>query len=404
MYEKPFNPFAKNLAIVKDYFKSGSVLVLAILKTIGIALSFPLAILSVAIAPLLLSISASSFYQSLTGLDAETARVMREIYDWIMGFVNSALISQSTAQSISGNLPSITTAVLVVVALFIIYFASKNPSPESSPKAGVVILHVLAIIEVVVTWIILVCCVLVNIFLYWLYAALNGVNGTVSSIEAPMFLSGPVELPTPIDAVFLRVFVLVLAITLSVSILIGGFFALFTAINKKRFFRSVKKSISEPNLETQGARPYGVMCVIGAVFAGTGLLSIPTGIIQAITIGDGSYSIFMIVSGVASIVSFLVLVFEAKIALGYKKYIDNKKFGYSEPVAPAAPYAPFPYGQPGPAPQNPYTQAPARPNPTNPYADPFTTAPAPTAGPVCPHCGAKVDAAAPFCGNCGGKL
>ena len=273
------------------------------------------------------------------------------------------------------------------------------------PKAGVTILYVLSVIELVCVWIVLVSVLLIIVFLFWLFGAMQGVTGTISSIEAPMFLSDPIALPFAIDAVALRAVVLVTAISLTIMTVIGGFVALFTYINKKRYYRSIKQSITTVELQSKGARPYGVMCVIGAVFSGLGLTSVlSTFTSLALVPANGTYITYIILTSLVQIAAFVALIFEAKIALGYKKYIDDKKYGYSQPVAPSAPYAPFPYGQNSSAPQNPYASSTARPDPSNPYADSYTAAPASTAAPVCPHCGAKVDPSAPFCGTCGNKL
>ena len=406
MYEQPFNPFAKNLAIVKDYFKSSSVLVFAILKTVVIALTIPMAILSTVVSPFMISAAQNRTDQALAGASPDEAQFVRDFLDPIWRLAQDAVGTTSPVQAVMNNLPSLLVPVLVAVALFLIYFKSKNTDPASKPTAGVMILYVLAVIQLVMIWIALVSVILVIIFLFWLFAAMQDVTGTVSSIEAPMFLSDPVVLPFAIDAEALRIIVLVVAISLSIMTVIVGFVALFTAINRKRYYRSVKQSISSVELQSKGARPYGVMCVIGAVFSGIGLTNLFTNFAALFTApANGAYIAYIIISALFQIAGFVALIFEAKIALGYKKYIDDKKYGYSQPVAPSAPYSPFPYGQGNSAPQNPYA-APARQDPTNPYADSYTSAPVnKSAGSsVCPHCGAGVDPAAPFCGNCGNKL
>jgi len=404
MYEQPFNPFAKNLAIVKDYFKSSSVLIFAILKTVAIALTIPMAILSAVVSPFMITVAQNNTNQALAGASPEDAQFVRDFLEPFWQLAQSAVGTASPVQAVVNNLPSLVVPALVAVALFLIYFKSKNTDPASKPTAGVVILYVLAVIQVVMVWITLVSVVLVIIFLFWLFAAMKDVTGTISSIEAPMFLSDPVELPFAIDGAALRVIVLVAAITLTVVTVIGGFIALFTTINQKRYYRSIKQSISSVELQSKGARPYGVMCVIAAVFSGLGLTDLLPNFVALFKVpANGTYIAFVIISSLAQIAAFVALIFEAKIALGYKKYIDDKKYGYSQPVAPSAPYSPFPYGQGSSAPQNPYAD-PVRQDPTNPYADAYTSAPANKSTSVCPRCGADIDPAAPFCGNCGNKL
>ena len=416
MYEQPFNPFAKNLAIVKDYFKSSSVLIFAILKSVAVVLTIPMSILSTIVAPYFILSAKYSMENSLSGVPASDAQSIRDMMDPFWQFIQSSIQSSaSPLQTVVNNLPSISVAALVAVALFLIYFKSKNENAASSPKAGVVILYVLAVIELVCVWIAVVAVALVVIFLFWLYAALQGSTGSISSIEAPMFLSDPIVLPFTIEVEAIRIIVLVLAITVTVSLVIGAFFSLFTAINKKRFYRSIKQSITTVELQSKGARPYGVMCIFGAVFSGIGLTNLVSNFTLLFSVpANGAYITYIILSSLIQIAAFVALIFEAKIALGYKKYIDDKKYGYSRPVAPSAPYSPFPYSQGGSAPQNPYTAAPSRQAPNAPAAAPSSapaavpaekpSAPAAPTASTCPRCGTAVDKNAPFCGNCGNKL
>jgi hypothetical protein len=122
--------------------------------------------------------------------------------------------------------------------------------------------------------------------------------------------------------------------------------------------------------------------------------------------------IYMILSSLSSIVAFVQLIFEAKVAFGYKKYIDNVKYGYNGytagPYSPytapqgQAPYAAPVYSEPA---QNAAPYEPAIPEaPANPYADPYTAAPQTPAAFVCPSCGSPVEPEALYCGNCGNKL
>ena len=392
MYERPFNPFAKNLAVVKEYFKSSSVLALAVTRAVTVLLTLITAIISIN------SISGTlnriGVYLDELGLPSEFTEYWNEI--------SSQAGSASAVSSIASTVPSLIVGVLVAAALFLIYFTSRNADPASSPQVGVTILYVLAILYMVTMIICAVFAVLVCVVLIWLASALGSAAG-----------SGPVSFVSPVDgqryqlAIDPSIFT-VIAIVLSVCILIAMAVVLFYAVSMKRYYGSVKASITSVELQSGGAKPYGVMTIIFGVFAGLGLLSIPSSLISIGTFHlEGSEIALIILSALAVIAAFVTLVLEAKIALGYGKYIDNVKFGYGNQTPPAAPYAPVPGGEQNSAPAD--RSAGYTPD-TNPYSDSYNSAAQsgaaqkPAVAPVCPSCGAAVDPNAPFCSKCGTKL
>jgi len=193
---------------------------------------------------------------------------------------------------------------------------------------------------------------------------------------------------------------------------------LFFLINRTRYIGSVRKSMNSVELSRGGAKPYGVFCVISAAFTAMSLLSsIPTLFVtQEVTVSELNFSLTIhskfpfVLSVISTAVSLATLILQAKLALGYAKYIDEKKYGYGESNPPAA-YAPMGVGvgtrssQPTPYSYlaQPKTEEPAVKDDSfvNPYLDEEKTA---AVEPTCPACGAKVDGNAPFCGHCGTKL
>lgn len=375
MYEQPFNPYAQNLAVVKEYFRSGKVLAMGIFKAIATVLALIASILSINS----LSAFISAYINQITassGIPMDNAQ----------SIISSAQASM-TASTIASAAVAVIIGVLITVAYIILYTKSRSDSPDSSPKAGVMILYVLAVIELVASIVLTVLMALLAVVLIWLAVITRGTFDTT-----------PVDLGNGASFDLTPGFAVAIFISSAVLLLIAAIIMLIVTINKKRYFGSIKNSITTVELRTEGAKPYGVLCVIGAVFSGLGLLSIPTTLLGGSVLsatgipGTGGLSATTLVSALSSIVSFIILILGAAIALGYKKFIDDRKYGYSAPPVMSAPY--------GAQPQN------AQPGNTNPYADSFTQTPQneATAAPVCPACGAPADPNAPFCSNCGNRL
>ena len=436
MYDQPYNPFAKNLAVVKDYFKKPATLALAVVRAIVIVLSLIGGIIFASQIHNYIFL-AESMYGQVSSWSGLPAAFPGEIFDF--AHESSSLLS---AGAIASSILSEIIPALIVVALFILYFKSRNADPAASPKAGATILYVFAVIELVC--LILACVVMVLSFvvLFWLYFQLKA--GAFSSasftIGIPYFDSVMRELRITDPNTLL--------IGICISLVLGVivmFFAFFVVINKKRFYGSIRKSIDTVELHSEGAKPFGVMCILGAIFSGFSALSLLSLLFTGTLLFGRNSAILtplIIVAFLATVATCVALALEAKLALGYKRHIDDVKYGYSQHAAPAAaPYAPFPagagYANPQNRPQNnPYikqqpsvepeapaanayqdaygTDAPAPMIPEEPVVEepvaeepvveePVAEAPA-AAVPTCPACGEEVDPSAPFCGNCGHRL
>ena len=387
MYEQPFNPYASNLAAVKNYFKKPRVLVIAIIYVLS------------AIVGVILSITTSGsvpgFLRDLVNY-LDKMGINSGISPADLESVNGAVSQSSVISMLPSLIISAAVTLLIAVAFFIIYFKSRNESSESTPSAGVTIMYVLSIISLVFIII--------------------GFIGMVASAAILMIFSGTVAdsignskvvdigggYQLNLNGPALGTALIIIAVLL----LIIAAFLLFTAINKFRYYSSVRTSISSVTLQSGGAKPYGVMCVISAVFSAFGVLSSIGSLIFFGNSGFSSLTGVSLVTILGNILTFATLVIDAKIALGYKKYIDELMYGYNEPTyggsQPAE--APLPeYRQDAVSTeQNPYSA----PQPA-PYNDGFTQTSQPVDRPaapaVCPNCGAPTEGGA-FCGNCGTKL
>lgn len=387
MYEQPFNPYASNLAAVKNYFKKPRVLVIAIIYVLS------------AIVGVILSITTSGsvpgFLRDLVNY-LDKMGINSGISPADLESVNGAVSQSSVISMLPSLIISAAVTLLIAVAFFIIYFKSRNESSESTPSAGVTIMYVLSIISLVFIIIGFIGMVVISAILFIFSGTVADSIGNSKVVDIgggyQLNLNGP-ALGTAL-------------IIIAVLLLIIAAFLLFTAINKFRYYSSVRTSISSVTLQSGGAKPYGVMCVISAVFTAFGVLSSIGSLIFFGNSGFSSLTGLSLVTILGNILSFVIFVLDAKIALGYKKYIDEIMYGYNEPTyggtQPDA--APLPdYRQDAvSAEQNPYSA----PQPKT-YNDGFsqTSQPVdrPAAPAVCPNCGAPTEGGA-FCGNCGTKL
>lgn len=386
MYEKPYNPYLRNITIIKDYFKTPAVLALALLHIVSVILNV-----------------VDSFVSA--NYSKEVIAKLTEYFDANILAHNSgngflkAVSDIMHHMTISFGSVSVIT-VLTIVGLFLLYFKSRSTKPDDTPAVGVTLLFVIAVIglifAILVTGVLLIFAVLM-FFLFFEFK-------NKPDLAFELTVSG--HTLTVNDTA-----VLAAAIVFAIMAAMIIFFALFFAINRTRYIASIRSSMNTVELSRKGAKAFGVFSVICAVGAIGGLIS---SVVQLFT---GSKDILKelgivitsnttaptIIGIITSVVTIVIYILQAKIALGYARYIDEKKFGYNEPAA-QAPYAPIgTNGQ-----QNPYSYL-AQQKPTedadfvNPYLD-TQEADTQKAQTTCPACGARVDDNAPFCGQCGSKL
>ena len=423
MYEQPFNPYVKNLSAVKEYFKSRCVLVLGLSRALGAILSLVTAILISTNLPKILAYIKSLFLWVFdeTGAPYGISANFSDLFDRIVpSDVSSSIVSSSISSTV--------VTILIAAAFLIIYFKSRSNDPNATPNAGVTILYVFAIIALVGVIIAIVAAVVLIVFMFLLYSKLSS-EGIDSLYVGVPFIDDLLSYSwTPTS-------LLALTIAGIVLLVFAGFIALFIQINRLRYYGSIRKSLNTVELQNKGAKPFGVMCLISAFSAGLSLLSTPAGLFAKTPVTAPkiltAIAVFSMLAQAASVVGAIM---EAKLAMGYKTYIDGIKYGYSRHAAPAAPFAPFPSVNPAeqnPSSFNPYvsrTSYDGEPSTDNTYSDPYgsdltgadaapdaynapfsgdsasyeETAPLNTA--TCSVCGAEVDPDAPFCGNCGNRL
>lgn len=442
MYEQQFNPYAANLAVVKGYFNRGKVLTRGVLQIISVALSILTSILMV--------VFAKDFFSDIYRLSSLVTNGNIDL--------DSSYFSQATdiaASSMAGTLiPTLFSAVIpVLIGAAFIVICTGSRKENGSPKAGVTILYVLSMIGMILMCIATGFVAIVGIFAIIM---LNAVPGSVDNYY--FNVNGQ---PVPLDY---QAFTIAFTVLL-IFILLIIVYALLYSIHQFRFYASVRKSITTVELQNKGAKAFGVMSVINAIFTGFSLLYAFFVIAAIASLGFSSPVIILFVfSLLASVLQFVMLILDASIALGYNKYIENMKYGYNgtpydgitegnyAPAAPVAtpyaaprqpqgdfgaqqnPYAPQPpygapasYGEPTPypSPAAPVSEQPvdsyadtrepiAEPEPESvpeteplaqpePIAQPEPQQPTPVLS-YCTSCGKPVTPGAVYCTNCGHRI
>lgn len=392
MYENQnnYNPYAQNIAIVKEYFKKPLVLTIGILYIVSIIFSL---ILSVTMGS-----SMGDLYSSMFEYSVALGEMTPQDAQVFQTFTNSGFLSTFM---IIGMIPSILMIGLYVLAFFLMYFKSKNPDPNASPKGGVTILFVMSIISLV--GVIFAALALV------VYAVIMGILGVVFMTEPSMASEG--------GAVAGIIFII-----LALFFVALGGLVLTYSISNLNFFNSVRKSLTSVKLYNKGAGLFGVFSIIyggfsifsaiSSIFTGP-MLSfmfdmIPKNELEGFPIEmfDSMGSIYT-VSGLAALVSAAIMILTGVLALGYKKHINKYTLAYAGQQVEEAPMQSAPsYTQPV------YTQ-PTYTQPT--YTEPTYTQPAENQNDfsqeeraqtqnTCPQCGNVCDSNAIFCNNCGTRI
>ncbi len=398
MYEQPYNPYRNNIDIIKNYFKSPMVLVLGILSIVSMILSAVNSLLSTDLAKEITAAAADIFDKSSFS-DSSAQEGAKQIANALrqVSSAGSSVLSVLSSVSIVG--------ILSVVGIMLVYFMSRSSNPETAPTAGFTILYVLAILSLVGAIILTVSMCILIVALFILYAEFTRKPDLAFTFTV-------FNKPLKVDATLM----LILAIAMIILFIILSFVTLFVTINRVRYISSVRKGMTSVELSRSGAKPYGIFCVIAAVFTGLSLISSISALFTNNLDVLREYGIVikakttlpMVMSLIMNAVSLAILIIRSRLALGYAQYIDDKKYGYSEPPA-STPYVPQGAGV-STQQNNPYSYLaqPSQQNQdvsiqeatfVNPYNDTQSAA-----EPTCPSCGAKVDPDAPFCGQCGSKL
>ena len=393
MYEKPFNPYRNNIAIIKEYFKSPLVLVLAIAHIVSMVISLIYNLISAsATKDFLLQLSEYIDNNLVLG------NADNDMGNTIVKSIRDALAQPDAATTVI-SIPIFT--ILTVVGLLLLYFSCRKNDLNSAPTAGVTILNILAILSLIGCIMAVAAMLIIAVALFFIYVTFHSQPSRAFS-----FKIGSTKLE--INDTLL----LIIAIAFTVVAVICSAVMLFYYISRKRYIGSIKKSLTSVELSRAGAKPYGVFTVIIAALLGMSLLSniadillnrpsqeVFNGIGITIIYDNTLLTVFTIVN---QAVAFVIAVLQAKLALGYAKYIDEKRSGFNPPAdRPDA----IPNARPQATPYSYLAQSKTEELQQNNALKPNDIkAEANAAAQTRPKCGKPIDTGAPFCGNCGSKL
>lgn len=368
-----YNPYAQNIAIVKDYFKKPLVLVTGIFYIFNVLFSLIYAVVG--------GSKLGDMYAMMFSSPEFTSGMTVSELEMIRTFTDSPFMSLLVTAFM---VPSIITVVLFALAYFLIYFKSKNPDPNATPKAGVMILFVMSIISLVGT--------IFATLIFALYAVLFIILGVFST--SSQYMSSE-------DTTIMMIICIVFAV-----IMIGAAaIMLIYSISNMNYHNSIRKSLSDVELTCKGAGLYGVFSIISGIFSiFSAILTIAYGPLMNLTLnmipaGEIDYMTQSIVSsfssvytlaGIMALVSSVISILVGALAVGYKKHIKNVKNSYiGEQVMEEPFYNPPVYSQPQ------YTQS-YQPEPV--VSDDSATKN------TCPSCGNTCSDDDMFCNNCGTRI
>lgn len=369
-----YNPYAQNIAIVKEYFKKPLVLVIAILYIATLICSFYIA----ATAGNSMSDMYSYMFESTGAYDQMTydeAQILNM-------FTNSSFMS---VFFIMCMIPSFILIGLQILAYFLIYFKSKNNDPSVSPKGGATIMFVISILSLIGA--------IFAALMLLLYAVILAVAG-VAFMSDPSIASGDGAIGSAIFFVLCVLMIVITALLLTYS------------ISHLSFYNSIRKSLTSVKLYNKGAGVFGVFSIIYGVFGifsaittlfSAPLMSLMSTLLSAQDMGGFPIEVFdkmapmYTASGFSAMLSAVIMILTGVLALGYKKHINKYTNAFAGEQVEEAPMQSAPvYAQPT------YTQ-PEYTQPTAPQESASATS-------TCPQCGTACDANAIFCNNCGNRI
>ena len=263
--------------------------------------------------------------------------------------------------SLSVSLPLATIAI--GVALILMYKASRNQNPASSPNAGLTIFWIVAIANFVSLGAIALVFLAIIVFLIVLLvnpnAALTPVWDYVEEFIS-RYGSSSLDITSHEMA---QIFFIAMLVSMVISAVIVIGFSLFVALSTYRFSSSMRNSARTEYLSCKGARRYGVINLIGAVsnFSSAAMLIVYTALLFTPGTDDvlklcgltaADLLPLMIGSTVACAFLGVAETLLSKIGFGYRKHIlaagaggENlplpvvvaADLGEAQPVTPAAP-------------------------------------------------------------------
>ena len=289
------NPYARNLNVVKMYFRKPMALIISILSLAVLVMDF--------------MINSSA----------------KKLQDSLMELVPADSGVEITASSSSNGVLGYLISGVVVACFFMIFLFSKNPSGNPSPFFAV--LHVMSVIELVVTAlgsILIVVVGLVSILSIDTVAtyAINNIPGFESI--------NPDEIERSVQS-FKPTLFLGLAIVVAILAVVLVYINAQTA-----FLKSCRRSCKEPSLFTKGASTYGNLSIVLALLQLVGIVVIYSALKDAEGLAETGLNVSVDFSSILTpmlaymIASALVTLFKGTFAKGWIPFSkENETYVYS---------------------------------------------------------------------------
>lgn len=232
--------------------------------------------------------------------------------------------------SLSFSLPVATIAI--GVALILMFKASRNQNPASSPNAGLTIFWILAIANFVSLGAIALVFLAIIVFLIVLLVNPNAALTPVwDYVEEFISRYGTSSLDITSHEMA-QIFFIAMLVSMVISEVIVIGFSLFVALSTYRFSSSMRNSARTEYLSCKGARRYGVINLIGAVsnFSSAAMLIVYTALLFTPGTNDAlklcgltaaDLLPLMIGSTVACAFLGVAETLLSKIGFGYRKHI-----------------------------------------------------------------------------------
>ncbi len=365
-YNNPMLLINRNKNYVHQFLCSPVILILGILQAAAAALSL--------FSSFLISAASKEFAGMLNELFAS----LNEAYPTEVNF---------TASDLSISIPVLP--IILAVAFFLMYFSAKSKKDSNGAANGATILFITSILSVIGASLFALLFVILAIVMILAGSYLTG-----GSVVTAYGITNSADLAAAQSAISV------------VYILLIGFMALCVAwlfvssISYLKFTSSIKKSLTTAELLAKGAKTYGVINVISAIFSGIGMVISIILFFAALFVSEISpLAILAGIYATSNLLSFIYTIFNAKFAFGYNKHIAA--------AGPNGMYLPMPVVEYAPAQTEPVYSVPtAEESTTTPEADTdqsTQSAEATTESPMhyCAGCGAPVAEGQRFCANCG---
>lgn len=283
-----------NLGVIKGVFKTKKLIAIAILDLLIVISTF-----------LAASVSVNLLKNAEAGAISASTSIANhsQLLDTLTNFFSSSVYLSVLPQTI--------VSLAVIFANIFIFAKCRSNNESATPKAGIIIQFVVAIMDLVV-------CSLYSLLM--LFVAMTGSLSTMLIAR-----DGSDAALSAFVPVFMTIFSAIMI-----------FLMLFISINKVRYINSIRSGLNGEALSRKGAKPTGVIYVICSVFFGlyallmmffTTMFILSTDSLTALSGIDMTPVVYLLLIALAvMIIYFIGMILRAKIAFDYSSAVDSALF------------------------------------------------------------------------------